>query len=114
MGNVTQVTKGTGNVAFFDIRIQITDLAAANSVHKVGEVIGRTGELLDQLAIEIEGRSTVVTRNHNITVGAVEDHSYFCTTVGFGFQTTYFKDQTLIAKLVNADLSVGYITPASV
>src|SRR5690606_8967061 len=112
VGDVAQVAQGTGEVAFQDVGVEVFDLAAANGLEEVVEVV-RVGTVvvgLHGLAVAVEDGAAQVVGAHQVTFGAVEDHADLGALVVFGVQTADLEDEGLVAVVVDADLGVGRVT----
>src|SRR5690606_31873531 len=101
--------EGARQMALIDLGIEILGLAAANGVDEVCEVVGIRAavELLDDLAVLIEGGSARIARQDEVAVAAVEDHADLGAAEVVGLQAADLEDQLLIAVIMDADLGIG-------
>ena len=105
--DVAQVAQGARQVAFFDVGVQIFDAPAADGGEEVDEVVAAGVELLDHLAVEIEGDAAGVAGQHDVAVGALEDHADVGVLKRLGLQPADLEDQRLVAVVVDDDLRIG-------
>src|SRR5688500_4422529 len=94
-------------MAFEDVGVEVRDLAAANGVEEVGEMVLRFPmEGADQVAFVVEQQTA-----RDDAFGSVEDAAAFIVGVErLGFEPAGFRYDGLVAEIEEADLRVGCLT----
>ena len=75
--NIAQVAHACRKVAHPGIGIEVIHLSSFADVEKVPKVVAAAGELFDFIEVLVVGRATCVSFLHEVTLGAVENHSDF-------------------------------------
>ena len=109
IADVAQMAQGAGEMPFFDVCVQIAELATLHRFDEVGVVVTATFEIIHKLAIGTEGNATTIAITDDIAIGAHPNIADPCSLIMRRFQAAHFKDQfaSFLGIIEQAQLRVG-------